>query len=287
MLNALPRPRRTPVSSQRSAWVACRRSRHLLARYAQPLTRATFAAELGLSSDAAELNPLEARASPAAKAVLTRLRLGPVPRADVEPVLPELFALLAGQSPAPSPSVTGPAANGMRAADTVEEIDLVLETDKARYATGELLSLRARVNRTCNLTVLTIDPRGRATVIFPNDFDQSNTLEAGKTLRLPMEAAPFQLRLGQKGRETIVGICSSTQKTVDGIRHDFEKQRFTALGDYRAFLLRNWANGSDTGEAKPPRARGRAARGSQDKAAERAPVRADQQGRAAIQIEVE
>ena len=258
----------------------------LLNRYARPLSRDGFAAELGLSADAAELTALAPRASPSAQSILKRLAVGLVSRSDVEAVMPEILALLSGQTPQAAPSTPNAALSSTRAADTVEDIDLVLEPAKASFKVGELLSVTARTNRTCNLTLFTVDPNGRATVIYPNDFEQTNTLDAGRILKVPADNAPYQLRLGQKGRETIVGICSSTQKTVDGIRHDFERQRFTALGDYRAFLLRNWANGGDSGDSKP-RARGRGAKPNADKAAERAAARADLQGRVALQIEVE
>jgi mono/diheme cytochrome c family protein/cytochrome c553 len=258
----------------------------LLARYAQPLNWASFAAELGLTAATPELRAIEARASPATKSILTRLQVGLVSRADVERVLPEIYALFAGEAVPTTAATINPLQIVSPPTDSVEDIELVLESEKARYKPGDVLSVTARVNRTCNLTVLTIDPRGRATVIYPNDFEPTNTLEAGRLLRVPTAAAPYQLRLAEKGRETIVGICSSTQKWVDGMRHDFEKQRFTALGEYRAFLLRNWANGGDNGEAKIPRARGRGAR-TGEKNAERTQPRADQQGRTAIQIEVE
>ncbi|MEQ1648853.1 MAG: DUF4384 domain-containing protein [Hyphomicrobiaceae bacterium] len=261
----------------------------LLARYGQPLTRALFAAELGLTATAPELAAIEARASPAAKSTLTRLHLGLVSRADVERISPEIHTLLAGgaaSTSASAHSATSSPTQTTAPTDSVEEIELVLETEKVRYKSGEVLSVSARVNRTCNLTVLTIDPHGRATVIYPNDFEPSNTLEAGRLLRVPAASAPYQLRLAEKGRETIVGVCSSSQKWIDGMRHDFEKQRFTSLGDYRAFMLRNWTNGGDNGEPKPPRTRGRGVRNA-EKTVERPAIRADQQGRTAIQIEVE
>ena len=76
---------------------------------------------------------------------------------------------------------------------------------------------------------------------------------------MPAENAGYQFRLRDKGQETLIGICSTTSKTVDSIAHDFEKQRFTELGDYRAFLNRSWGNRD--GETKPARARTPAARG--------------------------
>ena len=83
-----------------------------------------------------------------------------------------------------------------------------------------------------------VDRNGRGTVVYPNDFDQNNLLEAGKELRVPAEGAPYQFRLREPGKETVVGICLGGPKPPFGIKHDFERQRFTELGDYRAFLIR-------------------------------------------------
>jgi hypothetical protein len=39
-----------------------------------------------------------------------------------------------------------------------------------------------------------------------------------------------------KGRETLVGICQTISKAPEGVQHDFERQRFTMLGDWRSHL---------------------------------------------------
>jgi hypothetical protein len=58
-------------------------------------------------------------------------------------------------------------------------------------------------------------------------------------LKVPRADAGYRLRLNDKGIERIVALCNTaTSGAVDGIRHDFERQRFTELGDYRAFLAR-------------------------------------------------
>ena len=47
----------------------------------------------------------------------------------------------------------------------------------------------------------------------------------------------------------IVAICSAGASSVDGIRHDFERQRFTDLGDYATFLAQVYAAGAS---GRPP-----------------------------------
>ena len=39
------------------------------------------------------------------------------------------------------------------------------------------------------------------------------------------------------GTERIVALCSVAGPAIDGITHDFERQRFTDLGDYGTFLM--------------------------------------------------
>jgi hypothetical protein len=98
------------------------------------------------------------------------------------------------------------------------------------------LTLTIRTSTDCHLTVVSIDQRGRATVLYPSDFEANNLLGAGRPLRLPAEGAPYVLRLRERGREVIAAQCNPGGATVDGIRHEFERQRFTDLGDYGTFL---------------------------------------------------
>ena len=143
-----------------------------------------------------------------------------------------------------------------------------------------------RASTACHLTLLTLDSKGRATVLYPNEFDADPTLEAGREVRLPSEKAPYQFRLREKGTETLIGICTPGAKTTDGIRHDYEKQRFTELGDYRAFLNRSWGS-RDGSDGKPvPRSRGARKPGEGTETASPA-VKHEPQLRAAIRIKIE
>lgn len=117
--------------------------------------------------------------------------------------------------------------------------ELMLQTDKDAYARGDPLTLRVRSRSDCQLTLVSIDARGRGTVLFPNDFEPAYRLVAGEEVKVPRTDAGYLLRLNEPGRERVVALCNkATSGAVDGIRHDFERQRFTDLGDYRAFLAR-------------------------------------------------
>lgn len=117
--------------------------------------------------------------------------------------------------------------------------ELVLRTDKDAYARGDPLTLSVRSRSDCQVTLVSIDARGRGTVLFPNDFEPAYRLAAGEEIKVPRADAGYVLRLNEPGRERVVALCNmATSGAVDGIRHDFERQRFTELGDYRAFLAR-------------------------------------------------
>ena len=95
-----------------------------------------------------------------------------------------------------------------------------------------------------------------STVLFPNEFEQNNLLVAGKELLLPAGGAAYQFRLRDKGRETLIGICQTGSKSLEGLQHDFERQRFTMLGDWRAHLAQLPGTTARTQKAiETPRAR--------------------------------
>ncbi|MEC9368485.1 MAG: DUF4384 domain-containing protein [Pseudomonadota bacterium] len=118
------------------------------------------------------------------------------------------------------------------------EFDLALLSDKSVYDVGELLQLSITSKENCNLTLINVDGKGVGTVIFPNKFQQDNLIAAGKEVKLPGAKAPFQLRLKDKGKETVIAVCNADSKLVDGIKHDFKTRAFTDVGQYREFLTR-------------------------------------------------
>lgn len=265
-------------------------------RYERSVTQSELADSLDL--DLAAVVALESAAKGDALDLLQRLRHGPVARREVTPNLPALLAL----SPGPDADAsTRPQPAAYAAVQSRPDvIDVVLKTSKARYRPGDLLTITARASSTCNMTIVNVDASGRGTVVFPNDFEQNNVVEAGAVLRLPSDSAPYQFRLKDKGRETIIAVCTTAQKSADGIVHDFEKQRFTELGDYRAFMSRAFASELDdrraNARAADPKAR-RARRGKAEPAAPQTAAKDDKspgaaevrdiRGRTAIQIEID
>ncbi len=249
----------------------------LIARYQRAVSVTEIASLAGVPPQ--RILDLGISGSAALADVASRLAFAPVPRAAVDAVLPEIAQRLGLSAPGGSQAAALPAI----AAGSPE---LVLKAERAVYQAGDLLAVSVRSSINCHLTLLTLDAKGRATVLFPNEFDPDPTLEAGREVRFPSEKAPFQFRLREKGHETLIGICTASGKSVDGIRHDYEKQRFTELGDYRAFLSRSWSN-RDGAEARPV-ARNRTPRKPGDIVdAATGPLKPDPQVRTAVRIRIE
>jgi hypothetical protein len=159
-------------------------------------------------------------------------------------------------------------------------LELTLRADKEAYASGDVVTFYARANADCHLTLIGVDNAGMATVLFPNEFEQNNLLAAGQELRVPGERAPYRFRAKEEGRETLVGVCTVGVKIADGIRQDYERQWFTTLGDWRAFLKR-----ALEGRSAEPRSGRRTSRTrAQAKAA--AALRPEHHARTAITYEV-
>jgi hypothetical protein len=148
------------------------------------------------------------------------------------PELERLFSLLQGiDDPQPAPSA---AAGFLR--DTKSEIGLSMWIDKPRPAPGDLVTVKTEADNDCYLTVISVDAKGSATVLFPNDFERDNLITAGKAVSIPPPEAPFQLRFQSEGSETLLARCSTSAAPPVGIEHDFERQRFTALGNWENFI---------------------------------------------------
>ena len=136
----------------------------------------------------------------------------------------------------------------------VDEPVLTVAADKSTYAKGDALRLRISSTADCHLTLVSVDARGLGTVIFPSELASSNALAANQELTVPAADAGYLFRVKEPGKERVIGLCNLGTGAVDDIRHDFERQRFTDLGDYRAFLAKAIAGEvaeRDRGTAKP------------------------------------
>ena len=220
----------------------------LARQFARPLSADRLAVELGVTPEALASASLDPK-SPVGDLVRRSLQ-GLVARAEVEAEFNLLLGAVGTAAPAASqkPSL-------MPADDRLDPApSLHLLSDKLVYKSGDALQLTVRSAVDCHLTLISLDKRGRGTVIFPSDFEHNDLLAAGRPLVLPRPGSPYVLRLREIGRERIVALCTPSAGAVDGIRHDFERQRFTDLGTYAAFLAQAIAADQQARRAPKPAA---------------------------------
>lgn len=182
------------------------------------LVRAT--ADLGLPAGG-KLTELPAWAALQGRAPALSLRAGSTVRRD------ELGWFLEAL-------MTSPA--GARPVTSSGKLEIALTADKPGYKAGDSAMFSVVANRDCYLTLVSVDRHGRATVLFPNELAPENRIAGGYLVQVPAAAAPYRFRFKDKGRETIVANCSQTHKSPVGITHDYDRLRFTVLGDWELFL---------------------------------------------------
>ena len=182
-------------------------------------------AQAGLDRDTF-MKTLSETQGPAA-ALARRLQQGVLPRSDLD----RLFALLKGIDKPQAPQASGGFLHEVKS-----EIGLSVWIDKLVPVAGDLVSIKAQADNDCFLTLISIDAEGKATVLFPNDFEKDNLLQTGRTVSVPGADAPYQLRFKADGTETLIGRCSTASSPPSGIEHDFERQRFTLLGNWENFI---------------------------------------------------
>lgn len=182
------------------------------------LARAT--ADLGAPAGQ-KLTELPAWAALQDRAPALSLRAGSTVRRD------ELGRFLAALMTSPTGTLP-PTSSG--------KLEIALAADKASYKSGDSAMFSVVANRDCYLTLVSVDRHGRATVLFPNELAPENRIAGGYLVQVPAAAAPYRFRFKDKGRETIVANCSQTHKSPVGITHDYDRLRFTVLGDWELFL---------------------------------------------------
>ncbi|MGE0764965.1 MAG: DUF4384 domain-containing protein [Hyphomicrobiaceae bacterium] len=257
----------------------------LAEEYARPVDGARAVAELGI--DLSVLRALADRGADAASVLARRLIQGLVGRTEVEAHAQALASALGLPHAGASSQIAPPSQPEHQAAPADPGPGLILYSDKASYRKGDSLQLFVRVLADCHLTVISVDTRGRATVLFPSDFETNSLLTAGQELHLPGRGAPYTLRLNETGRESIVALCNAAGTLTDNIRYDFERQRFTDLGNYATFLSQNATADGGGGSAPAAGAVHRNSRRPSTDAVAEIRARPDQISRTAISIIVE
>ena len=117
-----------------------------------------------------------------------------------------------------------------------QHLDIAMWLDADTYRSGDQATFNIATSRDCHLTLISVDRVGRATVLYPSEFEPDNLIKAGRPIQVPARDAPYRFRFKEKGRELAIAICSTTHKAPPGILHDYERLRFTMLGDWQLFL---------------------------------------------------
>lgn len=197
----------------------------LAKRYSGPVDVKVAAAETGQTPNAflGQLLQPKAASSPLAR----RLAQGTLPRGEMD----ALLSVLDGRA------VSANAFQGggfLR--DVKTEIGLSVWVERLRPAAGDLITVKAESDAECYLTMISVDAAGKATVLFPNDFEADNLIPANQAVSIPSADSPYQLRFKAEGTETLLARCSTSPVPPTGIEHDFVHQRFTVLGNWETFL---------------------------------------------------
>ena len=196
------------------------------------------AAEYGLLAEAFAQGLLDAGGESAQ--LKRRLEQGVLPREILEANFKEIIVQVSDNEPIEIAALGAAdvAKVGGKSKEETHDFDLALTSDRNDYKVNDLPVFNIKSKEDCHLTLINVDASGEGTVIFPNKFQQDNFLAAGKEVQFPGAEAPFQFRLKDPGTETVIAICNTSGKTVDGIKHDFKTRQFTDLGNYRGFLTR-------------------------------------------------
>lgn len=102
-------------------------------------------------------------------------------------------------------------------------------TDKTAYAVGDKITIHFETNQDCYLTLIDIDARGNATVLFPNRYNRENRIEAGRTYTIPGDRMGFDFYIEPPGGVDIIKAIASLEPVVS------LKELFDSIGELEPF----------------------------------------------------
>ena len=290
----------------------------LARRYRLDVDMAAIAAEVGLTVAGLEAELTRQAVAITDTTILPRLRQGSLSRAEAD----RLIARLRPAPAAPADTlaaavpahVAGPAqavassfdpttvgfgprrnteADGPIVADFDGPLRLSIWTSQARYRVGDEMTVSARASAPCYLTLIGIDRSGKATVLFPSEFEPENRIDPRTTTTVPAVGALYRFRLPRAGTETVIGICQAGRRIPAGIELDYERQRFTVLGNFDNFERTSYRLDGQPANPRNERNRGtvraqveREGR-SEMRVEARADARSERTARAAVRVIVE
>ncbi len=121
--------------------------------------------------------------------------------------------------------------------ETGPSVGLSIWADRREYKVGEAAMFFASADRDCNLTLINVDQAGQATVLYPSEFHPENAIKAGEIVQVPGPDSGYLLTFAEPGNEQFIGICMEGDRPFPpGIRINYERQRFTLLGEWNSHL---------------------------------------------------
>lgn len=103
----------------------------------------------------------------------------------------------------------------LRSGEEALKVKAWVDRKNATYRLGETVRFSIKTNKDAYITLFDVGTTGTAHVIFPNEFQRTNFVHAGETVRIPQVGASFQLKVaGKTGTELIKVIASSKRETL-------------------------------------------------------------------------
>ena len=102
-----------------------------------------------------------------------------------------------------------------------------LSLDRQAYAPDDPMRVSVTAERACSLSLMSVDPNGRVSVIYPNERTSRVRLRAGRATYLPPANSGEIIRASsQAGEHHLLAVCARNRSTIDAI----------VAGDSRATL---------------------------------------------------
>jgi hypothetical protein len=211
----------------------------LAKRYEDDVEQRLAAAEYGQTADEFAAS-IAGAGDPDATRIGRRLDQGTVPRDTFEKLYGQIVDNVSDLEMIDLADLAGAGVGTATVARPVTDsrtFDLSLVSDRSNYKVGDQVTFTVTSAEDCFLTLINVDQKGKATVLFPNKFEKNNAIKAKADLNFPSEKDGFQFSFADPGTETVIAVCSLTDKPVDDIKFDFTRE-FTELGDYDKVLTR-------------------------------------------------
>ncbi|MBM3298956.1 MAG: DUF4384 domain-containing protein, partial [Deltaproteobacteria bacterium] len=107
-------------------------------------------------------------------------------------------------------------------------IELWTVENKVSYEIGEVIRFRFKTNRDCNVTIYAVSPGGKASRLFPNQWQPEGQVRAGRVYSIPPADGDFRFRVhGPEGTEVVKAIATMTPDESEPDAGTDEEKRWT------------------------------------------------------------